>query len=220
MSSQEKQTHPFYKDRADTLEDAGITAKQLRTWREAGLFAAELGPNKRKFTETDIEKLKFLKQLIVGLGLPIATVQQLVQDLPSQRSIPAGFRYLDVKSGKLVRPSTALRELIGIYANSEDFEKLEVWLLTLAARCFEQIKWAYPSAKVYEARRDELLDRLRRADLVARAEAPEDDFDEDEDGTVVVIEKPPRFVPSLSGDPDPAPDLMEQLVRERYGRLR
>jgi DNA-binding transcriptional MerR regulator len=217
MDEQAKRPKPFYKDRDDTLEDAGITPKQLRTWREVGLFTAELGLNTRKFTKTDIANLKLLKRLIVDLGLPIQTVQQLVEGLPSPYTVPLGFTYLNVKTGKLVQPPTALREMMSLYASTKSLDKLEDWLLTLALRYFEQTKRAYPSSKVYEAKREELLDRLRRMDLAARALDPDDAWEEDEDGNPVGIA--PQFIPSVGEDPTPAPDLLLGLVRERDRRL-
>lgn len=217
MSEQPKQPKPFYKDREDTLEDAGITPKQLRTWREAGLFTAELGPNTRKFTETDIATLKLLKQLIVRLGLPIQTVQQLVQDLPAPYTIPLGFTYLNVRTGTLERPRTALQAMTNLYASNASFDKLEDWLLTLALQCFEHIKSTYRSPKVYEAKRDELLERIRRMDLAARAEDPEDALDEDAEGNPVW--RAPQFLPSIDGDPEPSTEFIEQLARERSRRL-
>jgi DNA-binding transcriptional MerR regulator len=217
MSENESRPKPFYKDRDDTLEDVGITPKQLRTWREAGLFKAELGPNTRKFTAADITDLRLLKRLIVGLGLPIQTVQQLADGLPSPYTIPLGFTYLNVKTGKLVRPRTALQEMTDLYASDASLGKLEDWLLTLTLRYFEQIKSAYRSPKVYEAKRDELLERLRRMDLAARAEDPEEDFEEDDDGNPVRV--PPRFIPSVAGDPDPTHDLLQKLAGERERRL-
>ena len=221
MGEQEKRPKPFYKDRDDTLEDAGITAKQLRTWREAGLFTAELGPNTRKFTEMDIANLKFLKQLIVGLGLRIETVQHMLQGEPSPYAkTPLAFTYLNVQTGKLVRQQTALFELARLYAGTENLAKVEEWLLTLALRCFEQFKQAYPSPKVYEAKRDELLERLRRVDLAARAQDSEEDYEEDAEGNMIAVTEPPQFVPNLSGDPEPTPDLVQKLARERDRRLR
>ncbi len=217
MDGQGAGRKPFYKDRDDALEDAGITPKQLRTWREAGLFTAELGPNTRKFTEKDIRTLRFLKRLIVGLGLPIQTVQQLTrQDLPSPYTIPLAFTYLNVKTGRLVRPRTALQEMMELYAATQNLALLEEWLLTVALRCFEEIGRTHRSPKVYEAKRDELLERVRRMDLVARAQNPEDDYDVDEEGNVVAV--PPRFVPGVPGDPDPTFSLLQQLAEERSRR--
>ena len=34
---------PFYKNLEDTLDDAGITKRQLGYWRKQGLFVPELG---------------------------------------------------------------------------------------------------------------------------------------------------------------------------------
>ncbi len=217
MDEQDKAPKPFYKDRADTLEDVDITPKQLRTWREAGLFTAELGPNTRKFTETDIATLKLLKQLIVRLGLPIQSVQQMMQGLPSSNTTPLGFTYLNVRTGKLVQPRTALQEMTNLYASNASLDKLEDWLLTLALQCFELIKSTYPLAKVYEAKREELLERLRRMDLATRAEDPEDAYDEDEDGRPVG--RAAQFWPSTAGDPEPTYELMKQLVWDRSKRL-
>ena len=95
--------------------------------------------------------------------------------------------------------------------------RLEDWLLTLALQCFEHIKSTYRSPKVYEAKRDDLLERIRRMDLAARAEDPEDALDEDAEGNPVW--RAPQFLPSIDGDPESSTEFIEQLGRERSRRL-
>ena len=62
----EQRTAKLYMNREDALEYTGVTAKQLRQWREEGLIEPELGsrPGRElKFTERDLDLLKVIKKL-------------------------------------------------------------------------------------------------------------------------------------------------------------
>src|SRR4051812_26065294 len=74
----EKKKKPFYRNVDDTLEDVGITQRQLGYWRKQGIFNPELGSKAKFFTEDDTKFLRFLKRLIDDLGLPVATVKRLI----------------------------------------------------------------------------------------------------------------------------------------------
>jgi DNA-binding transcriptional MerR regulator len=54
-----------YLDIEDTLEEVGITRRQLNYWIEKELFTPELGADAKKFTARDIKLLKFARRLIV-----------------------------------------------------------------------------------------------------------------------------------------------------------
>src|SRR5437588_775363 len=70
---------PFYKNTRDTLAEVGITNRQLSYWRKEGLLKPELRDGKR-FTESDIEQLNFLKRLIVDFGLSAETVRRMTEE--------------------------------------------------------------------------------------------------------------------------------------------
>ena len=60
----------FTVERDEAREAVGITPKQLRNWQEAGLFSPELGKGSRRFTESDVENLKFLRRLLLSSASP------------------------------------------------------------------------------------------------------------------------------------------------------
>ena len=70
----------LYMSREDALEHTGVTAKQLRQWREEGLIELELGskPGRElKLTERDLGLLKVIKRLR-DEGYPAATIKRML----------------------------------------------------------------------------------------------------------------------------------------------
>ena len=221
MAEQQRTPKPFYKTKADALEDAGITPKQLRTWREEGLFTPELGLGTRYFTEGDVEQLRFLRRLIDELGLRIETVKQLLDGLGErERALtrrPDAFVFLDLPTRRLLTRFSALHKLLteakhelesgsGQDRMAEDW-LLDVMLIRLHRLSVSGLSGSHPG--VYEAARDALLAQLKRMDLVARVH-PRYTVDGE---TYYVIDPP------LATDPELNADELEELYKEQERRL-
>jgi len=193
----------------DTLDDVGITQRQLGYWQKQGLFTPELGETTKFYTEGDTKQLGFLKRLIVDLGLPVATVQRLVSS--AQADIEADTdgwlgsvdmrTFIDIANTRLVEPADAMHELVAdamVGAKSWRVERLLQPTMLLALRS----AWMRsPNLDVYEAHIKSLHDRLERIDLLSR-------FQIDADGQV-------RFWPKRNTDPDLTAEDIERLAKEK-----
>ena len=206
----EKKKKPFYRNVEDTLEDVGITQRQLGYWRKQGLFTPELGSKAKFFTEDDTARLRFLKRLIDDLGLPVATVKRLVsaatyssEDAESDPSLvwagpPHHHTFIDIENTRLVEPADAMHELVAdamAGRKSWRVEQLLEWTMLLALRS----AWmSSPSLDVYEAHIKSLHDRLERIDLLSRLQR-----------------EAAQFWPKRSKDPDLTSDLIDELTEEK-----
>ena len=209
----EAKVRPFYKSLEHTLEDVGITARQLNYWRKHGLFKPEMDDNPRYFTETDIDQLKFLRRLIVEIRLPVETVGHMLEEVRGRKhAMSPYFTYLNIASGKLVLPKDAFAEMFAFYAGHAPTDKLEDWLLTLALVRFRQIQQSDGTPRAYQAKRDELLDRIKRMDLLARAEDEVWDPDIEELGD-------PILRPLLSDDDEFSTEALNGFAGQRRRRL-
>ena len=158
---------PFYKNTKDTLDEVGITLKQLTHWRQEGLFTPELGDNKR-YTKNDIDKLKYLKRLIdknEGYGLDVGRVRQLLSTT-SRKPNWVALEYLELSRGRLLTGrqvfSTVATDVFEVFMDEETI--LSVVLLKL----LQLYKRVYKNPTLYEAHREELFKQLRHIDLLAR----------------------------------------------------
>src|SRR5687768_11175339 len=115
---------PFYRNTEDTLEDVGITRRQMGHWRKAGIFDPELGPTTNFFTEGDTEHLRFLKRLIVDLNLPVGTVKELIASTEGKRkgrkaATPRYSTFIDIENMRLMQPVDATNQMIaGTFAST------------------------------------------------------------------------------------------------------
>lgn len=197
---------PFYKNLDDTIEEVGITRRQLSYWRKNELFKPEFGPKAKFFTPRDIQRLEFLKRLIDDLGLPIAIVRRLVAPYDDDEFELAEWNtFLDVENGVLVNCWGALDSLIATAVAGEVIQAVEEWFLTLGLHLLHWTAQSSRSWDIYEARRKELLDRLDRMDRAARIERL--DIDEH------------QFSPRHPDELVPGPDEAELLIDERERRL-
>src|SRR3990172_7831068 len=76
----EKRSAKFYMNQDDALTYVGVTAKQLRRWREQGLIELEFAkrPGRElKFTERDLDVLTLIKKLH-GEGYPTGTIKRML----------------------------------------------------------------------------------------------------------------------------------------------
>jgi DNA-binding transcriptional MerR regulator len=201
----------------DLLAAVGISARQWRAWQRAGLFTPERGPRTRKFTAGDRARLQLLKQLGVGLGLPLERIAPLLRDVPAFDTPPREGPYLNVQTASLVGPLEAGQVLLRLVAGSASPERLADWMQTLALHYFTLLQQLYPTPTTYEAKRDDLLARLRQMDLVARAQEPPPAVAADTDATTG--RRRPPFRPSLRDDPAPDAAQLQELVTQRQHRL-
>ena len=76
----DKRPAKFYMNQDDALTHVGVTAKQLRRWREQGLIELEFAkrPGRElRFTERDLDLLGIIKQLH-GEGYPTGTIKKML----------------------------------------------------------------------------------------------------------------------------------------------
>jgi DNA-binding transcriptional MerR regulator len=159
---------PFYKNLEDTLDDAGITKRQLGYWRKQGLFVPELGPRSRFYTLGDIEYLVFLRRLIEELGLPVATVRRLIEVEDGRRLEPSERMLLDIRDGHLLSPRDAIRHLMIHALAGSGLEEIKHWFRMLALELLRQSAESAPTAGVYAATKQDLHEQLDEVDLLAR----------------------------------------------------
>jgi DNA-binding transcriptional MerR regulator len=208
--------------RKEAQANVGISPKQLRDWQEARIFTPALGAGSRRFTELDVQRLEFLKRLLVTIGLPLKTVQALLRPFSDDSGRPkdAGnpnlrFRFLDIRERALVSwwdgivllLRAAGKAFLGDRRQPVLIKMLETWLLTLAAARFYGLARTHRDVGVYQAARDELFEQLRRMDRVARCDLVEDPRDEKR--LLAVLS------PSLPNDPDLTQEQLDELWRER-----
>jgi DNA-binding transcriptional MerR regulator len=195
---------PFYRNTEDTLEDVKITRRQLGYWRKEGLFAPELGPRAKFFTRADTEQLRFLKQLIEGLGLPIATVKRLIDSVDESELLLETVKdmtFIDIYKSSLVSPHDAMSVLIVEAIAGSSRPTVDHWFMVLALQKFIAMALSSATPEVYEAQKKAFFDRFERLDLLAR-------LTKDHDGEYV-------FRPARDNDPLLSNDLFDQLVKEK-----
>jgi len=218
MAAQGKASKPFYKDRKDTLEDAGISEKQLRTWREAGLFKSDLGIGTRHFTARDIAKLKFLKRLIDDLELKVPVVQRLLQSMDKTDLLnwaaPWRCSYIDVTAGTLVTPKSALRQILSAMLQAStgseisNLSQFDDFLRGLLLIRFKVMANHHSSPALYKAAREEFLSQIPHIDRLARVYDAVAFMEAAEEST------PLDLSPYLQEDSGLSPDYMRNLAKE------
>ncbi len=143
-----------YLDTEDTLEEVGITRRQLNYWCEKGLFTPELGSEAKKFTEKDIKLLKFAQRLIVEQQFPVEVVKRFIDAATSANSGWQGidledFQYLDVKSGNLLSMKSLDSILWGEFGASANEQEVESRLYDLMLLLFRLVRSTRPSPAAY-----------------------------------------------------------------------
>lgn len=201
---------PFYRNAEDTIADVGISQRQLGYWRKQGLFKPELGSKTKYFTEADTDHLRFLKDLIVGLGLPISTVQELIATASyfyDENSIfsmpPTSQTFIDVRRAELVYPPDALNKLIAEDLGAAQAWKLRGLLKTILVLVLR--REASANRDVYEAHLKTIHDLVEHADLLARIRQNDDES--------------LYFWPKRHEDPELTEDIGTQLHDEQNSVL-
>ncbi len=164
---------PYYKNTKDALREVGISARQLAYWRKEGLFASELGDNKR-YTRKDIGQLRFLKKLIdpkEGYGLPVEKIRELLATLPSsESSYWSSPAYIDLEGKRFITPRDVFQKYINDH--SEWFFVSEPTASTAVLLLLQGYAHAYSGRNskptVYAASRDAFFARLQHIDRLAR----------------------------------------------------
>jgi DNA-binding transcriptional MerR regulator len=202
---------PFYRNTDDTLEDIGITRRQLGHWRKSGLFDPELGPTTKYFTEDDTEHLEFLKRLIVDLKLPVGTVKELIASTEGKRkgrksATPRYSTFIDIEKVRLMQPVDATNQMIADTFASTHPVDIEKWFSAIALQAFRNRARTSKSSVVYEAHMKAVFDQLSRIDLMARL----DNTYEPETGEPLFY-----FAPARESDPVLTNEEAERLAEER-----
>jgi DNA-binding transcriptional MerR regulator len=162
-----------YLDTEDTLEEVGISRRQLNYWREKELFTPELGSDANKFTEKDIKLLKFAQGLIVEQQFPVEVAKRLIEAATSANSgwqeiELEDFQYLDVKSGTLLSKKLLESLLWDEFGASATEKEVEDRLYDLTLLLFRLVRSTRPSPTAYAERRDEILQSLYAWEMAAR----------------------------------------------------
>jgi len=162
-----------YLDTEDTLEEVGISRRQLNYWREKELFTPELGSDAKKFTERDIKLLKFAQGLIVEQQFPVEVAKRLIDAATSANSgwqdiELENFQYLDVKSGTLLSKKALESILWGEFGASANELEVESRLYDLMLLLFRLVRSTRPSPAAYNERREEILGQLYAWEMAAR----------------------------------------------------
>lgn len=212
-----KKPKPFYKNLADTLEDVeGVSERQLRYWRSKGLFVPELGRGTKFFTGSDIQQLRLLKKLIVDLNLSIETVQRLVQSVEYPWPRFASYlNFLDLTTMHLVPTSDAFTgALANLLRSNISQQGLERYVSRMMLVAFLRMKRRHSGAGVYQVQRDELLEKIKAMDVMARAEEIER-YDKLGD----FYNAGWQLNPQLPNDPQMSQVEIEELVSKRRALL-
>jgi DNA-binding transcriptional MerR regulator len=210
MSETETKAKPYYRNVEDTLEDVGITQRQMGYWRKHGLFNPELGPKTRYFTQEDTERLRFLKQLIDDLGLPIDTVKHLIESVGEPYEsigLTPTFSYINVSEKKLVHPFSAIDYLMTEAVTGAPY-LIDNWFKIISLHILKRMANTSTTAQVHDAHLQELHGKIRHLDLMARLNKRNDSY---------------WFWPARDDDPKLTHELGERLLKERdelYGAIR
>jgi DNA-binding transcriptional MerR regulator len=162
-----------YLDTEDTLEEVGISRRQLNYWREKELFKPEFGSDAKKFTEKDIKILKFARQLIVEQQFPVDVAKRLIDAVNTADSWWEGFdledfQYLDVKSGDLLPKVGLDQKLWAEFGGTAKEGQVESRLYSLTVLLFRLLRSRLRSPGAYKERRDQIFQELRGLESAAR----------------------------------------------------
>jgi DNA-binding transcriptional MerR regulator len=162
-----------YLDTEDTLEEVGISRRQLNYWREKELFTPEYGQDAKKFTEKDIKILRFARRLIVEQQFPVEVAKRLIDAVTSADSWWDGrdledFQYLDIKTGTLLSKESIESQLWAEFGATATEWELEHRLDSLALLLFRAIRSNRRTPAAYSERRDEIFRSMHQWDISAR----------------------------------------------------
>ncbi len=163
-----------YLDTEDTLEEVGISRRQLNYWREKGLFTPEFGDDAKKFTEKDIKLLKFARRLIVEQGFPVEIAKRFIDaaqtSRPWEKADLQDFQYLDITSGALLTKASINYDLWMEFLATADEREAEERLYDLALLVFRLARLPYKDGAAFATRLDEIVKQIRNLAFVARVQ--------------------------------------------------
>jgi len=161
-----------YLDTEDTLEEVGITRRQLNYWREKELFVPEFGEDAKRFTAKDISLLKFARRLIVEQGFPVEIAKRFIDAAQTSRPWEAArfeeFQYLDIVTGTLRTKKDVERTLWEEFGAAASEEQTEDRLYTLALLLFRILRLRHSDGESFAKRRDEIISMIRSMAFTAR----------------------------------------------------
>jgi DNA-binding transcriptional MerR regulator len=198
----------FYLDIKDTIEEVGISRRQLGHWQDQGLISPELGPEAKRYTESDIARLKILKQLVVDQRLPIPFVKELVEGSPAFGWMSAGSTVLlDLDRNQLIPRDELSRELWDEFLAAAPEAELEERLYDLGLILSRVLRTKNRSDATYSARRSEIMRVFNGFDFVGRIE-----WVCDENGN----EAHPQVDPFLGTESYKQSDLVDWVKGQRW----
>jgi DNA-binding transcriptional MerR regulator len=198
----------LYLDVKDTLAEVGITRRQLGHWEDKGLLKPELGVDSKRYTESDLDRLKVLKKLIVDQRLPLDFVAQLAERADESFFGPelGATQYLDIEANEMKSKEELSLELWQEFLLTADESDLEDRLYELWLIIGRVLKAKYRTDASYKGRRDELRRISSGMEFTARIE-----WETDEDGDIV-----PRLSPHLEERGYSFDDLASWVNAQRY----
>ena len=189
----------------------GITPKQQRNWQSAGLFIPEFGKGAKRFTQRDVEHLRFLKRLILEFGIAIPTVKSLYDsyhwkfpDNPRRT-----FFFLDLRQPRLLDLDDAMgaiMEQISVLPSiDKQIDFINESVATLSVALFTYLARKNRGSGSYKVSRDEIIEKIREMDYVSR-------ISNNSDGDLVLE-------PKLNDDPEMDQERLEKLRLEQIRRI-
>ncbi len=176
-----------YFDINDTIDEVGISRRQLGYWESEGLIEAELGSESKKYTVNDIRRLKALRHLIVDRKLPLPLVKELVSgglddavefsrllvetaSLFDSCAPDLTESALDFREGRLLSKSDLASDwwYRSLATASEETVAQKVYELTLLL--FRIVRIRLPRTAAFQERKLEIIGQLNTISDMARIE--------------------------------------------------
>lgn len=165
----------LYLDTEDTQEEVGISRRQLNYWREKGLITPELGEDAKRFTAADIQRLKFIRFLIVDRSLPLEVVKRLLAEVPPRfNANPYFYRYLDLTSGHLRNTRQVFDGLWEEFGARCSEDEAVQKLYDMALLVFRILLTQHRGIGAYTEHRDRVLRAIDEMEFTARVELDAD----------------------------------------------
>lgn len=180
-------TRMLYLDANDTIEEVGITRRQLKYWEDKDLLKPELGKGGGRYTEKDLVQLRMIKRLIVDEHFPLEFTRRLLsgnllseedEDISTadDRRLQYLNRLLDIDTGEVLTREQMFERLWGEFGATADAEKIEEHFYQLALLLYRLSRGSPRRAAYFERRMEDFEMDLHELTVVARVEG---DYDED-----------------------------------------
>jgi DNA-binding transcriptional MerR regulator len=177
----------LYLDANDTIEEIGITRRQLKYWEDKDLLEPELGKGSGRYTDKDLGQLRMIKRLIVDEHFPLEFTKRLLggnllgevdgDDFVEANQRSYLNRLLDIDTGEVLTREEMFKRLWGEFGATANAEQVEEHFYQLALLLFRMIRGQPRNADYFNRRRDDISERLSELEDVARVEGEYDDRD-------------------------------------------